>query len=154
MSTNTAAAASPAAKTRSDVVALTIGRLARAAEVGVETVRYYQRRRLLAVPHSAGGIRRYPPATIERIRFIKRSQDLGFSLEEIRELLRLEQGGSRVAIRRIAQARLSSIRKKLATLQQMETVLSELLCVCEHTATAEPCPIIAALSTERPTVRS
>ena len=80
----------------------TIGGLARAAEVGVETVRYYQRRRLLAVPHSGGGIRRYPTAMVERIRFIKRSQNLGFSLEEIRELLRLEAGGSRTSIRRIA----------------------------------------------------
>jgi|ERR1039458_5166771 Hg(II)-responsive transcriptional regulator len=135
---------------RSDAAAVTIGRLARAAEVGIETVRYYQRRRLLAVPHSGGGVRRYPIAMIDRIRFIKRSQDLGFSLEEIRELMRLEQGGSRGAIRKIAEARLTSIREKLATLQKMEKVLSELLCECKHTATAEPCPIIAALSTDRP----
>jgi Hg(II)-responsive transcriptional regulator len=135
---------------RSGAAAVTIGRLARAADVGVETVRYYQRRRLLAVPHSSGGVRRYPIATIDRIRFIKRSQDLGFSLEEIRELMRLEQGGSRAAIRKIAGARLSSIREKLTALQQMEKVLTELLCECEHTATAEPCPIIAALSTDRP----
>jgi MerR family mercuric resistance operon transcriptional regulator len=121
--------------------------------VGVETVRYYQRRRLLAVPHSAGGVRRYPIATIDRIRFIKRSQDLGFSLEEIRELMRLEQGGSRGAIRKIAEARLSSIREKLTTLQKMEKVLSELLCECQHTATAEPCPIIAALSSDRPAAK-
>ena len=134
----------------SDAAEVTIGKLARAAEVGVETVRYYQRRRLLAVPHSAGGVRRYPIATIDRIRFIKRSQDLGFSLEEIRELMRLEQGGGRGSIRKIAEARLTSIREKLATLQQMEKVLSALLCECEHTAMAEPCPIIAALSTDRP----
>jgi MerR family mercuric resistance operon transcriptional regulator len=92
--------------------AVTIGKLARAAEVGVETVRYYQRRRLLAVPQSAGGVRRYPTATIDRIRFIKRSQDLGFSLEEIRELMRLERGGSRSAIRKIAGDRLASIARK------------------------------------------
>jgi MerR family mercuric resistance operon transcriptional regulator len=137
-----------------DGAAVTIGKLARAAEVGVETVRYYQRRRLLAVPHTSGGVRRYPLATIDRIRFIKRSQDLGFSLEEIRELMRLEQGGGRGAIRKIAGARLNNIRDKLATLQQMEKVLSELLCECEHTATAEPCPIIAALNTDRPTAKS
>jgi len=128
---------------------MTIGKLARAAEVGVETVRYYQRRRLLAVPHSGGGVRRYPPATIDRIRFIKRSQNLGFTLDEIRELLRLEQGGSRKAVRRIAGARLTNIREKIATLEQMERVLSGLLSECEHTATAAPCPIIAALSTDR-----
>ena len=134
---------------RSDAAAVTIGKLARAAEVGVETVRYYQRRRLLAVPQSAGGVRRYPVATVDRIRFIKRSQDLGFSLEEVRELLRLEQGGSRSAIRKIAGNRLANIREKIAALGQMERVLSELLGQCEHTVAAAPCPIIAALSTER-----
>jgi MerR family mercuric resistance operon transcriptional regulator len=128
---------------------MTIGMVARAAEVGVETVRYYQRRHLLVVPHSAGGVRRYPISTIDRIRFIKRSQDLGFSLEEIRELLRLEQRGSRASIRKIAEARLRGIRDKLTALQQMEKVLSALLSECAHTTTAEPCPIIAALSTAR-----
>ena len=129
--------------------ALTIGHLARAAGVGIETVRYYQRRRLLAVPPSAGGIRRYPVGMVDLIRFIKRSQDLGFSLEEIRELMRLEQGGSRTAIRTIAGDRLANIREKIAALGQMERVLAELLAQCEHTATAAPCPIIAALNSER-----
>jgi MerR family transcriptional regulator, mercuric resistance operon regulatory protein len=145
-----------AVKRRSDVVpsrpddaAVTIGGLARAAEVGVETIRYYQRRRLLAVPHSGGGVRRYPPAMIDRIRFIKRSQTLGFSLAEIRELMRLEQGGSRSAIRKIAGDRLTNIREKIVTLERMERVLSELLCECEDTVTAGPCPIIAALNTDQ-----
>ena len=128
---------------------VTIGGLARAAGVGVETVRYYQRRRLLAVPHSAGGVRRYPAAAIGRIRFIKRSQNLGFSLDEIRELMRLEQGGSRKAIRRIAGGRLTTIREKIRALEQMERVLSTLLSQCEHAATAAPCPIIAALSADQ-----
>jgi Hg(II)-responsive transcriptional regulator len=143
-----------AAKRRSDAVpsrpddaAVTIGGLARAAEVGVETIRYYQRRHLLAVPQSGAGGRRYPPAMIDRIRFIKRSQNLGFTLDEIRELMRLEQGGSRSAIRKIAGDRLTNIREKIDALEQMERVLSELLCECEHTATAAPCPIIAALTT-------
>ena len=149
-------AASPVPDTvpiRSDA-AVTIGKLARAAEVGVETVRYYQRRRLLAVPQSAGGVRRYPAATIDRIRFIKRSQDLGFSLEEIRELMRLEQGGSRSAIRKIAGDRLANIREKIEALGQMERVLSELLGQCEHTVAAAPCPIIAALSTNPTAARN
>ncbi len=128
---------------------VTIGRFARAAEVGVETVRYYQRRHLLAVPQSGGGVRRYPPATIDRIRFIKRSQSLGFTLDEIRELMRLEQGGTRNAIRKIAGDRLTNIREKITALEHMEQVLSELLQECEHTATAAPCPIIAALSKDR-----
>jgi Hg(II)-responsive transcriptional regulator len=145
-----------AAKRRSDAVpsrpndaAVTIGGLARAADVGVETIRYYQRRHLLAVPHSGAGVRRYPPAMIDRIRFIKRSQSLGFTLNEIRELMRLEQGGSRNAIRKIAGERLTNIREKIVTLERMERVLSELLCECEHTATAAPCPIIAALNTDQ-----
>lgn len=125
---------------------VTIGGLARAAAVGVETVRYYQRRRLLAVPHSGAGIRRYPAAMAERIRFIKRSQNLGFSLEEIRELLRLEAGGSRNSIRKIAGSRLKNIREKIQSLTQMERVLSQLLDECEHTNVAMPCPIIAAVS--------
>ncbi len=145
----TAARRAPATVPTGSDAALTIGHLARGAEVGVETVRYYQRRRLLAVPQSAGGIRRYPVEMVDRIRFIKRSQDLGFSLEEIRELMRLEQGGSRTAIRKIAGDRLANIREKISALGQMERVLAELLGQCEHTATAAPCPIIAALSTER-----
>src|SRR5476651_1448029 len=127
-----------AAKRRSDALpsrpndaAVTIGGLARAADVGVETIRYYQRRHLLAVPHSGAGVRRYPPAMIDRIRFIKRSQNLGFTLDEIRELMRLEQGGSRNAIRRIAGERLTNIREKIVTLERMERVLSELLRECE-----------------------
>jgi MerR family mercuric resistance operon transcriptional regulator len=125
---------------------VTIGGLARGAAVGVETIRYYQRRHLLAVPQSAGGVRRYPAAMIDRIRFIKHSQNLGFSLEEIRELLRLEDGGSRGPIRKIAGARLANIRDKIAALTRMERVLSDLLRECEHTTSAAPCPIIAALS--------
>jgi Hg(II)-responsive transcriptional regulator len=145
-----------AAKRRSDSVpsrpddaAVTIGGLARAAEVGVETIRYYQRRHLLAVPHSGAGVRRYPPAIVDRIRFIKRSQSLGFTLDEIRELMRLEQGGSRNAIRKIAGERLASIREKIVTLDRMERVLRALLRECEDTAMAAPCPIIAALNTDQ-----
>lgn len=132
----------------SDDAGVTIGRLARAAEVGVETIRYYQRRHLLAVPQRPGGIRRYPSAMVDRIRFIRRAQNLGFSLDEIRALMRLEDGGSRNAIRKLAGDRLKSIREKLVMLQQMEAVLANLLCACERTATAAPCPIIAALSTD------
>jgi MerR family mercuric resistance operon transcriptional regulator len=139
--------AADAGRTRSTEV--TIGGLARAAEVGVETVRYYQRRRLLAVPPSSGGVRRYPAAMVDRIRFIKRSQNLGFSLDEIRELLQLETGGGRGAIRKIAGVRLITIREKIAALERMERVLAALLHECNHTNAAAPCPIIAALNASR-----
>lgn len=139
-------ARSSARPRRSEPRAITIGGLARAAGVGVETVRYYQRRRLLPVPAADGSIRRYPLAVVQRIRFIKRSQSLGFSLDEIRELMLLEQGGKRREIRAIAHHRLDDIREKIRHLQRMERVLSQLVRDCEHSHAAAQCPIITALS--------
>ncbi|MET3137743.1 Hg(II)-responsive transcriptional regulator [Undibacterium sp. GrIS 1.2] len=125
----------------------TIGRLARAAGVGVETIRYYQRRQLLPVPHSdgTGGFRAYPVALVDRIRFIKRAQELGFTLDEISHLLLLEDGDDRVAIREVANERLLQVRAKLADLQKMEHMLSDLIHQCEVSAGAASCPIIQAL---------
>jgi Hg(II)-responsive transcriptional regulator len=126
---------------------LTIGVVARAAGVNVETVRYYQRRGLLPVPASArGSVRRYPRVLVDHLRFIKRAQTLGFNLEEVRELLQLESGGSRAQIRRIAAERLHNIHAKISALQQMQRVLSQLLHECQHATAAAPCPIIAALN--------
>ena len=124
---------------------LTIGRLARAAGVGVETIRYYQQRGLLPVPPSAGAYRQYPVALAVRIRFVKRAQELGFSLDEIVELLRLEDGTHRDSIRRIATDRLGQIAQKLADLQRMRKTLRHLVSECEHTRADLPCPIIATL---------
>ena len=124
---------------------LTIGRLARAADVGVETIRYYQDRKLLPVPDSEGAFRYYPLSLVERIRFIKRAQELGFSLEEVRELLQLEDGTDRRSIRRVAADRLSQIEAKLADLKRMQRVLKDLLTECEHTKADLPCPIIGTL---------
>lgn len=128
---------------------LTIGRLAAAAAVGVETIRYYQRRELLPVPEGDGGIRRYPAALVDRIRFIKRAQELGFSLDEITELLRLEDGANRRSIRRIATDRLAQIDRKLADLRAMQKLLRHLVDACEHTKADMPCPIIASLTPRR-----
>jgi DNA-binding transcriptional MerR regulator len=108
--------------------ALTIGRLARAAAVNIETIRYYQR----------------------RIRFIKRAQELGFSLREIDSLLALQDGTHRRAIRKLAGDRLTDIRDKLADLKRMERVLTHLVHECETTGEAHPCPIIAALADTPP----
>jgi Hg(II)-responsive transcriptional regulator len=124
---------------------LTIGRLARAADVGVETVRYYQDRKLLPVPPSSGAFRYYPVGLVERIRFIKRAQELGFSLEEVRELLQLEDGADRLSIRRVAAERLSQIDAKLVDLKRMQRVLKDLLTECEHTKAGLPCPIIGTI---------
>jgi len=124
---------------------LTIGRLARAADVGVETIRYYQDRQLLPVPPSDGAFRYYPLGLVERIRFIKRAQELGFSLEEVRELLLLEDGADRASIRRVAADRLSQIEAKLSDLRRMQRVLKDLLTECEHTRAGLPCPIIGTI---------
>ncbi|NUZ04813.1 MerR family transcriptional regulator [Schlegelella sp. ID0723] len=125
---------------------LTIGRLARAAGVGVETIRYYQQRGLLPVPESRGAFRHYPPQVVQRIGFIKRAQELGFSLGEIAELLRLEDGSERGSIRRVAADRLAQIETKLADLRRMQRALRHLVDACEHTGLEQPCPIIATLA--------
>lgn len=126
---------------------LTIGRLARAANVGIETIRYYQRRELPPMPDATDStFRLYPLELIDRIQFIKRAQELGFSLEEIGSFLRLSDGTDRSAIRKIANARLLEIQTKIADLQRMENVLSHLVEECEATGRAEPCPVISALT--------
>ena len=125
---------------------LTIGKLAKAAGVGIETIRYYQQRSLLPVPESSGAYRHYPVALGERIRFIKRAQELGFSLEQVSELLLLEDGADRAAIRRIANERLEEIQTKLADLTRMQAALSHLIDTCEHTGKESPCPIISTLT--------
>ena len=128
---------------------LTIGRLATAAAVGVETIRYYQERGLLPVPPRSGAFRRYAPALAERIRFIKRAQELGFSLDEVAELLDLEDGADRRSNRRIATDRLAQIEHKLVDLRRMRRVLKHLVVECEHTDAGRPCPIIRSLSLAR-----
>lgn len=124
---------------------LTIGRLAKAAGVGVETVRYYQSRGLLRVPAANGGFRVYPAAAIDRIAFIKRAQALGFSLDEVRSLLDLEDGRNRRAIQGVTRKRLDQIDDKLHDLARMQATLRDLLAECEATGHAHPCPIIATL---------
>ncbi len=127
----------------------TIGKLARAANVGVETIRYYQARELLPVPGSAGSYRQYPVALVSRIRFIKRAQELGFSLDEIASLLELQDGADRKSIRAIAGARAAQIEAKIADLQRMQQTIRHLLHECEHTRANVPCPIIEAIATEQ-----
>jgi Hg(II)-responsive transcriptional regulator len=127
-------------------VTFTIGHLARRAGVGVETVRYYQQRKLLPVPAKNGAYRRYPAHLADSIRFIKRAQELGFSLDEIAQLLSLHDGGNRISIRNLAAARLREIESKLADLQRMKGALRHLVDECEHTGADQPCPIIASLA--------
>jgi Hg(II)-responsive transcriptional regulator len=125
---------------------LTIGRLAKAADVGIETVRYYQQRKLLPVPVARGAFRYYEPTIANRIRFIKRAQELGFSLDEIAQLLQLQDGIDRRAIRRISSQRLGQIEAKLTDLKRMQRALKHLLVECEETGFDHPCPIIETLT--------
>lgn len=128
---------------------LTIGRLARAADVNIETIRYYQRRQLLPVPNAKQTVfRTYPVALVDRIRFIKRAQELGFTLAEIANLLKLEDGTHRAAIRKVAGDRLEEISARIADLKRMQRVLTHLIDACGSTGEARPCPIIAALAGE------
>lgn len=129
------------------MTSMTIGRLAAAAEVGVETVRYYQRRGLLAAPtRTHGQVRRYGDTALSRLRFIRRAQQLGFSLDEIAELLDLDENTDRNAARALAKDKLAQIDERMARLAAMRTALVELVSCCEHTATAQPCPILHTLA--------
>ena len=124
--------------------ALTIGGLARAAGVNVETVRYYQRRGLLARPsRPQGGVRRYVPETLERLRFIKRAQELGFTLREIAELLALGNASCRET-QRLAERRRADIAARMKDLAAMRRALDRLLRACAA-GRSPACPIIESL---------
>lgn len=125
---------------------LTIGRLAKQAGVNIETIRYYQQRKLLPVPPTRGAFRYYPPEMAERIHFIKRSQELGFTLTEIGELLQLDETRDRRRIRKIASGKLEQIEQKLADLARMQETLRHLVNACHDSSLEHPCPIIESLS--------
>lgn len=130
-----------------DQADFTIGSVAEAAGVGVETVRYYERRGLVPRPgRGLGSIRRYGGGHVSRIRFIKRAQALGFSLEEIATLLELEDGTDRRSIRRIAAARLEETKRRISDLRRIGRVLAHLLHECETHGKSPACPIIAAIT--------
>lgn len=125
---------------------LTIGALAAATNVNVETIRFYQRRGLLAQPQRMpGSIRRYGGGELSRLRFIKSAQRLGFSLDEIADLLTLEDGSGCARARAKAQAKLADIRQKLADLRSMEQALDALVSLCGTASGKVRCPLIAAL---------
>ena len=125
---------------------LTIAKVAQAARVGIETVRFYERKGLVPQPkRGARTYRHYGLDHVHRIRFIKRAQDLGFSLQEIASLLKLEDGTDRRSIRRIAGQRLDETRRRIADLKRIEGALAHLLHDCESHEKAPRCPIIAAM---------
>lgn len=125
---------------------LTIGAFAKAAGVNVETIRFYQRKGLLPEPDKPyGSIRRYGEADVTRVRFVKSAQRLGFSLDEIAELLRLEDGTHCDEASGLAEHKLKDVREKLADLRRMEAALSELTRACHTRKGNVSCPLIAAL---------
>jgi len=128
---------------------LSIGSLAKAADVNVETIRYYQRRGLLDEPSKPmGGHRRYTATAAMRVRFIKRAQQLGFTLEEIRELLLLEDGQSCREARMLAERKLGLIETRVADLNRMRRSLRGLVAQCAEGKRPRSCPIIATLSAD------
>ena len=122
---------------------LTIGALAQAGGVGVETVRFYQRKGLLHVPPRAGGIRRYDDRDLRRLRFIRQAQAAGFTLTEIGELLALDAGEDRARARELAEQRIAALDEKIAHLQAARAALSRLAEECGQ-GRQGPCPIIAS----------
>lgn len=128
---------------------LTIGKLATEAGVNVETIRYYQRRGLLTEPvRPAGGQRRYSPNDARRVRFIKRAQVLGFTLEEVGSLLTLEEARACAETQELAAQKLRVIDQKLADLQAMRNALAGLLRKCQRGSSQAGCPIIQVLGSD------
>ena len=128
---------------------LTIGRLADVAGVNVETIRYYQRRGLMAEPdRPTSGHRRYGPAAIKRVRFIKRAQVLGFTLDEVGSMLDLDEACACAETRELAAHKLQVVEERLASLKAMRRALTALLRQCDTGATTGSCPILHALATD------
>ena len=122
---------------------LTIGKLAAAGGVGVETVRYYQRRGLLGTPTRFDGIRRYGSDDLRRLRFIRQAQAAGFTLAEIRELLDLDASDDRTRARELAKERVKALDAKITDLEQARDALKRLAREC-GSGSPGPCPILTS----------
>lgn len=128
--------------------AFPIGVLSRRSAVNIETIRYYERIGLLPKPErSTGGYRLYRPADVDRLRFIRRSRDLGFSIEEIHRLLGLADQRSRSCrrVHDLAAAHLLEVRTKIADLQRLEGVLATMVRACAR-GTLPTCPLLESLA--------
>src|SRR5215469_7472030 len=131
-----------------DTQPLTVGRLAREVGINLETVRFYERKGLLPKPpRSASGYRLYSLDTARRLKFIKRAQQLGFSLLEIRELLalRMSPQANNAEIRRRTELKIADIESKIKTLESMREALQKLARSCSQCAPDSKCPILESL---------
>jgi MerR family mercuric resistance operon transcriptional regulator len=127
---------------------LTIGKIAHAAGVNVETVRYYQRRGLVSLPPKrTRGFRYYTPDTASRVRFIKRAQALGMSLKEVQRLIKIDAKGACSETRALAVAKLVLVESKLVELARLRDVLQDLVAACDQPH-GTSCPIIEQLESE------
>ena len=127
---------------------MTRGEIARRTGVNIETVRYYEQRGLIPRPsRSASGYRTYTEDYVERILFIKRAQELGFTLQEIVELLslRVDPEMDRGEVKQRAEAKLADIEEKIRTLQRMKRALTKLTAACDGCGSTNECPILEAL---------
>jgi len=123
----------------------TIGRLAEAGGVGVETVRFYQRKGLLETPDRDGGFRRYGPEDLRRLRLIRQAQTAGFTLGEIKELLELDAGEDRVRAHQLAQTRVEALDARIAELELARDALKRLAAECGRGG-GGPCPILKSFA--------
>ncbi len=128
-----------------NVMQKTIGKVAEALDINIETIRFYQRRGLITQPSKPEtGYRQYPQDTVNRIRFIKRAQELGFTLDEIASLLSLNDRPCH-QVQSLAELKLSAVKEKMANLRRLEKALTELLAQCQINDDDRYCPIIASL---------
>jgi len=127
---------------------LTIGSLAEAAGVKVATVRYYERRGIIAEPpRTASGYRQYDDAAVDRIRFVRRAQGLGFALEEIEDLLslRVDNPESCGRVATATRSKLEAVESKISELERLRATLHRLVRSCEKRTTTVPCPVLDML---------
>ncbi len=131
---------------------LTIGKVAKQAGVNLQTVFYYERRRMLSYSKRTGsGYRLYAPEAVRIIRFIKNAQGLGFSLDEVSRLLKLRVGHKAQCgpVRRQAEARLEIVQEKIAGLRAIEKALKRLVRTCSVRGTTDSCPVLESLEDGR-----
>ena len=123
--------------------AMTIGSLAASGGVGVETIRFYQRKGLIEVPDRDGGVRRYGSVDVRRLRFIREAQAAGFTLAEIKELIDLDQTADRSRARELANRRVKTLERQIAQLGRARDSLKRLAADC-GSGTDGPCPILTS----------
>jgi len=131
-------------------MALTIGEVAKRSGIGLETVRFYERRGLIQEPpRTDSGYRQYPEDVVARLRFIRRAKELGFSLKEISELfsLRVDPDTTCADVKRRADHKILDIEQKLSSLQKMKRALTKLAASCTGHGPTSDCPILEALDT-------